>query len=116
MAGFMDGKHRKVLWLRRRIDGGSAQPPTAFWEFVHDHPNADGRNQNVSRKDAKRFSCFLYRIRESRHGPDRADPESWRRLLLNCDLLVAADDAVRASVAGLLLFGKKRSIVAYASS
>jgi len=21
--------------------------------------NADGRNQNVSRKDAKRFSCFL---------------------------------------------------------
>ncbi|MDY6909622.1 MAG: hypothetical protein SWC40_06755 [Thermodesulfobacteriota bacterium] len=48
--------------------------------------------------------------------PARADLESWRRLLLNCDLLVAADDAVRASVAGLLLFGKKRSIGAYASS
>jgi len=41
-----------------------------------------------------------------RQVPARADVEGWRRLLLNSDLLVAADDGVRASVAGLLLFGE----------
>ncbi len=41
-----------------------------------------------------------------RSVPDRADIAAWKRLLLNCDLLVAADDDVRASVAGLLLFGE----------
>ncbi len=40
-----------------------------------------------------------------RSVPGRADVESWRRLLLNSDLLVAAGDGDNASVAGLLLFG-----------
>lgn len=41
-----------------------------------------------------------------RSAPGPADVESWRRLLLNSDLLVAAGDQLLASVAGLLLFGE----------
>ncbi len=42
----------------------------------------------------------------NRSAPGPADVESWRRLLLNSDLLVAAGDGENASVAGLLLFGE----------
>lgn len=41
-----------------------------------------------------------------RSVPGRADTAGWERLLLNSDLLVPAGDGVRASVAGLLLFGE----------
>ena len=41
-----------------------------------------------------------------RSVPDRANVESWRRLLLNSDLLIAAGDGDNVSVAGLLLFGE----------
>ena len=41
-----------------------------------------------------------------RSVPARSDPDHWRRLLLNSDLLVAVGDDVRASVSGLLLFGE----------
>ena len=46
-----------------------------------------------------------YRDILKRLVPTRSDLESWRRLLLNSDLLVAAGDDVGASVSGLLLFG-----------
>lgn len=41
-----------------------------------------------------------------RSAPSRADIEGWRRLLLNCDLIVESGDRSGASVAGLLLFGE----------
>ena len=47
-----------------------------------------------------------YREVLKRSAPARDDIESWRRLLLNSDLMVAAEDHVGASVAGLLLFGE----------
>ena len=47
-----------------------------------------------------------YRDVLKRSVPDRTDMESWRRLLLNSDLLVAAGDDIAASVSGLLLFGE----------
>ena len=47
-----------------------------------------------------------YRDVLKRSAPTRADLEGWRRLLLNSDLLVTVGHDVRASVAGLLLFGK----------
>ena len=46
-----------------------------------------------------------YRDVLKRSVPARADLESWRRLLLNSDLLVVAGGDVGASVSGLLLFG-----------
>ena len=46
-----------------------------------------------------------YRDVLKRSAPARADLESWRQLLLNSDLLVAAGDEPSASVSGLLLFG-----------
>ncbi len=46
-----------------------------------------------------------YRDVLNRLVPTRANLDSWRRLLLNSDLLVAAGDDVVVSVAGLLLFG-----------
>ncbi len=46
-----------------------------------------------------------YRAILKRSVPARTDLESWRRLLLNSDLLVTAGDDVGASVSGLLLFG-----------
>ena len=46
-----------------------------------------------------------YRDVLKRSVPARPDLESWRRLLLNSDLLVSAGDDVGASVSGLLLFG-----------
>ena len=47
-----------------------------------------------------------YRDVLKRSVPAETDVESWRQLLLNSDLLVAAGDDVGASVAGLLLFGE----------
>ena len=47
-----------------------------------------------------------YRDVLKRSAPARADVESWRRLLLNSDLLVAAGGDVGATVSGLLLFGE----------
>ena len=47
-----------------------------------------------------------YRDVLKRSVPAQTDVESWRQLLLNSDLLVAAGDDVGASVAGLLLFGE----------
>ncbi len=47
-----------------------------------------------------------YRDVLKRSVPTRGDVESWRRLLLNSDLLVAAGDELGASVSGLLLFGE----------
>ena len=47
-----------------------------------------------------------YRDVMKRSTPARSDVESWRRLLLNSDLLVAAGDDLGASVFGLLLFGE----------
>ena len=47
-----------------------------------------------------------YRDVLRRSVPAQTDVESWRQLLLNSDLLVAAGDDVGASVAGLLLFGE----------
>lgn len=47
-----------------------------------------------------------YRYILKRSVPPRADLESWRRLLLNSDLLVAAGDDPGTSVSGLLLFGE----------
>lgn len=41
-----------------------------------------------------------------RQPPDRADIESWRRLLLNIDLLAESGGTTCASVVGLLLFGE----------
>ncbi|MDE0629031.1 MAG: putative DNA binding domain-containing protein [Bryobacterales bacterium] len=41
-----------------------------------------------------------------RSVPGRDDIEGWRRLLLNCDLIVPRGDRNGASVAGLLLFGE----------
>lgn len=47
-----------------------------------------------------------YRDILKRSVPARVDVESWRRLLLNSDLLVAGRDDVGVSVAGVLLFGE----------
>ena len=47
-----------------------------------------------------------YRDVLKRSVPARTDVESWRRLLLNSDLLVGVGDVVGASVSGLLLFGE----------
>ena len=47
-----------------------------------------------------------YRDVLKRSVPARSDPDHWRRLLLNSDLLVAVGDDVGASVSGLLLFGE----------
>ena len=47
-----------------------------------------------------------YRDVLKRSLPVRGDLDSWRQLLVNSDLLVAAGDDVGASVAGLLLFGE----------
>ena len=41
-----------------------------------------------------------------RSMPDRTDVESWRRLLLNSDLLIGTGGGDNASVVGLLLFGE----------
>lgn len=40
-----------------------------------------------------------------RKTPDRTDSQSWRRLMLNTDLLALSGGEVLATVAGLLLFG-----------
>ena len=55
--------------------------------------------------DVERIESYLRDVLK-RPAPSRADQESWRRLLLNTDLLVAATNRDYASVAGLLLFGK----------
>ncbi|MYA15653.1 MAG: ATP-dependent DNA helicase RecG [Gammaproteobacteria bacterium] len=47
-----------------------------------------------------------YRDVLKRSALARTDMESWRRILLNSDLLIAAGDDVGASVAGILLFGE----------
>lgn len=47
-----------------------------------------------------------YRDVLKRSVPAQTDVESWRQLLLNSDLLVAAGDDVGTSVSGLLLFGE----------
>ena len=47
-----------------------------------------------------------YRGVLKRSVPTRTDLETWRRLLLNSDLLVAAGGDVGVSVSGLLLFGE----------
>ena len=46
-----------------------------------------------------------YRDVLKRSAPARTDRESWRRLLLNSDLLVTTGDDLGVSVSGLLLFG-----------
>lgn len=46
-----------------------------------------------------------YRDVLKRSAPTQSDFKSWRRLLLNFDLLVAVRDDICASVSGLLLFG-----------
>ena len=55
--------------------------------------------------DVGRIENYLRDVLK-RSAPGRADIESWRRLLHNSDLLVAAGDGDSASVAGLLLFGE----------
>ena len=55
--------------------------------------------------DMDRIENYYRDVLSRRSVPARADGESWRRLLLNSDLLVAVGDDVGASVAGLLLFG-----------
>ena len=44
-------------------------------------------------------------ILKRKEVPDLEDGESWRRLLLNTDLLAEDDGVIYATVAGLLLFG-----------
>ncbi|MCZ0943261.1 MAG: putative DNA binding domain-containing protein [Gammaproteobacteria bacterium] len=55
--------------------------------------------------DMERIESYLRDVLQ-RPVPSPSDPASWRRLLLNTDLLVAATNRDYASVAGLLLFGK----------
>lgn len=55
--------------------------------------------------DLDRIGNYFRRILK-RSAPSISDVEGWRRLLLNTDLLVGPADAVRASVGGLLLFGR----------
>ena len=55
--------------------------------------------------DIDRMENYLRDVLK-RSAPDRADIEKWRRLLLNSDLLIETGSGVRASVAGLLLFGE----------
>jgi len=55
--------------------------------------------------DLDRVTNYFRRILK-RTAPAIADTEGWRRLLLNSDLLVGTADPIRASVAGLLLFGR----------
>ncbi len=47
-----------------------------------------------------------FRVVMNRPGPERSDVKNWRQILLNSDLLVASGSTDRATVAGLLLFGK----------
>ena len=56
--------------------------------------------------DMDRIENYYRHVLKRRSVPARADRESWQRLLLNSDLLVAAGDEVGVSVSGLLLFGK----------
>ena len=56
--------------------------------------------------DIGRIENYFRDVLERSSMPDRADVESWRRLLCNSDLLVAAGGGDNASVAGLLLFGE----------
>ena len=58
----------------------------------------------LDRLDIGRIENYLRDVLK-RSVPGRVDVESWRHLLLNSDLLVAAGDGDNASVAGLLLFG-----------
>ncbi|MXW51830.1 MAG: ATP-dependent DNA helicase RecG [Gammaproteobacteria bacterium] len=55
--------------------------------------------------EMERIESYLRHVLK-RPAPNPSDQASWRRLLLNTDLLVAATNRDYASVAGLLLFGK----------
>ncbi|MGM0486690.1 MAG: ATP-binding protein [Planctomycetota bacterium] len=56
--------------------------------------------------DRRRLRDYFGRVRQQ-PVPDDEDTEGWRKLLVNTEIMVEEDLATPATVAGVLLFGKK---------
>lgn len=62
-------------------------------------------DSGIESLDMRRLQNYVHAVLDL-PTPGRSDVENWRRFLLSSDLLVSTGEGHRASVAGLLLFGK----------
>ena len=62
-------------------------------------------DSGIESLDMRRLQNYVHTVLDLA-TPDRSDVENWRRFLLSSDLVVSTGEGYRASVAGLLLFGK----------